>query len=211
MLDPTNCTEQRKYFIVQVIQFICSPSPFGHFLKITWWWPIWAETCCELIIKNSCLCNGNPFIFKLHKIGCFCYIIILTMSNSIHINMHHYKTINFVKCLTILGKVWSTEPITVAAPSKIWTVFARSDTEIVGSNPTQGMDVCVRLFCVCVVLCTGSGLATGWSTVQGVLPTAYGLRNCRAKQSFLHLTLGPHMLRKHAIYKIHWCSMPRLN
>jgi hypothetical protein len=24
-----------------------------------------------------------------------------------------------------------------------------------------GMDVCVRLFCVCVVLCVGSGLATG--------------------------------------------------
>jgi hypothetical protein len=29
-----------------------------------------------------------------------------------------------------------------------------------GSNPTQGMDVCVRLFCVCAVLCVGSGLAT---------------------------------------------------
>jgi hypothetical protein len=40
-----------------------------------------------------------------------------------------------------------------------------------GSNPTQGMDVCVRLFCVCAVLCAGSGLATGWSLVQGVLPT----------------------------------------
>jgi hypothetical protein len=25
----------------------------------------------------------------------------------------------------------------------------------------QSMDVCVRLFCVCVVLCVGSGLATG--------------------------------------------------
>jgi hypothetical protein len=25
----------------------------------------------------------------------------------------------------------------------------------------DGMDVCVRLFCVCVVLCVGSGLATG--------------------------------------------------
>jgi hypothetical protein len=29
----------------------------------------------------------------------------------------------------------------------------------VGSNPIQGMDVCVRLFCLCVVLCVGSGLA----------------------------------------------------
>jgi hypothetical protein len=39
-------------------------------------------------------------------------------------------------------------PITVATRSKAWTVFARSNTEIVGSNPTWGMDVCV---CVCSV------------------------------------------------------------
>jgi hypothetical protein len=32
-------------------------------------------------------------------------------------------------------------PITVAARSKAWTVFARSDAGIVGSNPAQGMDV----------------------------------------------------------------------
>jgi hypothetical protein len=35
---------------------------------------------------------------------------------------------------------------TAAAQSKAWTVFARSNTGIVGSNPTWGMDVCVRLF-----------------------------------------------------------------
>jgi hypothetical protein len=46
-------------------------------------------------------------------------------------------------------------PITVAARSKA------SNTRIVDSNPTRGMDVCVHLFCVCVVLCVGSGLATG--------------------------------------------------
>jgi hypothetical protein len=44
-------------------------------------------------------------------------------------------------------------PVTVAARSKAWTVLARSDAEIMGSNPTQGMDVwCVygmRLFCLC--------------------------------------------------------------
>jgi hypothetical protein len=33
------------------------------------------------------------------------------------------------------------------------------------------MDVCMRLLYVCAVLCTGSGFATGWSPVQGVLPT----------------------------------------
>jgi hypothetical protein len=40
-------------------------------------------------------------------------------------------------------------------------VFAHSNAGIGGSNPTQGMDVCVRLFSICVVLCVGSGLATG--------------------------------------------------
>jgi hypothetical protein len=29
------------------------------------------------------------------------------------------------------------------------TVFTRSNPGIVGSNPTQGMDVCLRLFCLC--------------------------------------------------------------
>jgi hypothetical protein len=34
-----------------------------------------------------------------------------------------------------------------------------------------GTDICVRLFCVCVVLCVGSGLAMGWFPVQGLVPT----------------------------------------
>jgi hypothetical protein len=46
------------------------------------------------------------------------------------------------------------------------------------------MDVCLRLFFVCVVLCAGSGLATGWSSVQGVLATVLGLRNWSAAKRF---------------------------
>jgi hypothetical protein len=85
-------------------------------------------------------------------------------------------------------KFW--KPITVTARSKEWTVFTRSNAGIVGSNPTQGMDVCVRIFCVCVVLCAGRGLVTGWSPVQGVLPTVYGLWNWKSGQ-------GPHGLYSH--------------
>jgi hypothetical protein len=61
--------------------------------------------------------------------------------------------------------------VTVADRSEACTVFARSKAGIVGSNPTQGMDVwCVcGFFCVCVVLCLVRGLATSWSPVQGVL------------------------------------------
>jgi hypothetical protein len=55
-------------------------------------------------------------------------------------------------------------PITVASRSKVWIIFAHSNTEIVGSNPTQGMDVCVYS-----VFMLGNGLATGWSPFQGVL------------------------------------------
>jgi hypothetical protein len=51
--------------------------------------------------------------------------------------------------------------IIVAAQSKVSTVFARSNTGVVRSNPTRGKYVYVRLFCGYVVLCVGSGLATG--------------------------------------------------
>jgi hypothetical protein len=37
-------------------------------------------------------------------------------------------------------------PDTVAARSKARTVFVRSDAGIMGSNPTQGIDVCVYAF-----------------------------------------------------------------
>jgi hypothetical protein len=36
------------------------------------------------------------------------------------------------------------------------TLFARSNTGVVSPNPTQYMDVCLRLFYVCI----GRGLAT---------------------------------------------------
>jgi hypothetical protein len=41
--------------------------------------------------------------------------------------------------------------------------------------------LCVRLFCVCLVLCIVSGLATGWSTVQGILSTVYTIKNLKKR------------------------------
>jgi hypothetical protein len=72
-------------------------------------------------------------------------------------------------------------PIAVATRSEVLTVLVRSNIGIVGSNPTQGMDVYVLLFYVCVVLCVGSGLATDWSLVQGVLPTVYRIKNLKKR------------------------------
>jgi hypothetical protein len=59
--------------------------------------------------------------------------------------------------------------------------LGRSNAGTVGSNPTGGMDVCVRLFCVCV----GSGLATGWSLVQRVLPNLYTIHNFGINSEFI--------------------------
>jgi hypothetical protein len=82
-----------------------------------------------------------------------------------------------VKCLTSCYTIFLTLPIKkffvfIESESSLcrsqWprclgqsTLFARSNDGIAGSNPTQGMDVCIRLFCVCAVLCVRRGLATG--------------------------------------------------
>jgi hypothetical protein len=76
-------------------------------------------------------------------------------------------------CWGLTSEIMNHSPITVVTWSKAWNVFALSNAGIVDSNPTQGMDACVRSICVCVVLCVGRGLATGWFPVQGVLPTVY--------------------------------------
>jgi hypothetical protein len=75
----------------------------------------------------------------------------------------HGKVVIYFVCriwsfVLLLQSTYTNSPITVAARSKAWTIFARSNAGI----------VCV--YSVCVVLCVGSGLATGWSLVQGVLP-----------------------------------------
>jgi hypothetical protein len=51
-------------------------------------------------------------------------------------------------------------PITVAALRHELS-SSRLKAGITGSNPIQGMDICVRLFCVCAILCVGSGLTMG--------------------------------------------------
>jgi hypothetical protein len=47
------------------------------------------------------------------------------------------------------------------------------------SNSRPGCLYCVHLFCVCVVLCVGSGLVRGWSPVQGNLTTAYRIKKVK--------------------------------
>jgi hypothetical protein len=116
-------------------------------------------------------------------------------------------------CRVFITIIPTESPIAVATRSKAWTVFARSNPGVMGStlqihlqfsfqfrafqessanssrlrsdsSPTRGMDVCVRLFCICVVLCVGSGLATGSSTVQVVLPTVYKIKKLKWNEAF---------------------------
>jgi hypothetical protein len=64
-----------------------------------------------------------------------------------------------------------------ATQSEAWNVFGLWNAAIVGSNPTQNMDVyIVFVHSIFVILCVGRDLATGWSSVQGVLPTVYWSR-----------------------------------
>jgi hypothetical protein len=62
----------------------------------------------------------------------------------------------------------------VTEPSKARNVFTYLNTEIVGSSPTRGNGcLCAFIYSVFMLSCVGSGFATGWSPVQGVLPTIY--------------------------------------
>jgi hypothetical protein len=66
------------------------------------------------------------------------------------------KNISFDVILNIdLCFSYCASPIAVVARSKVRNVFTRSNTGIIGSNPTLGMDVCVYS-----VFVLGSGLAT---------------------------------------------------
>jgi hypothetical protein len=71
-----------------------------------------------------------------------------------------YNLIELFQYVTTFGL------LTVTELSEACTVFARLEAGIVGSNPTQGMDV----WYVCL-LCVFVFLATSWSSVQGVLPS----------------------------------------
>jgi hypothetical protein len=56
-------------------------------------------------------------------------------------------------------RLYFSLPVPMTERSKARTVFGRSNTGIVGLNPTRGTDVCTRFLC-CIVLCVGRGLAS---------------------------------------------------
>jgi len=79
----------------------------------------------------------------------------------------------------ILKYVLLYKPIPVAARSKAY-VCGRSRAEIVGSNPSGGMDVCV----VSVVCCQVEVSATSWSLIQ-MSRIDYGASLCDTETSWM--------------------------
>jgi hypothetical protein len=69
--------------------------------------------------------------------------------------------------------------------SRAWTVFGRSNTGVVGSDLTWGVDVCLHLFCVCAVLYVGRHLETSWPPSKGYYRPCIVLENWK-KQKKTH-------------------------
>jgi hypothetical protein len=121
----------------------------------------------------------------------FFYYYVLYYCTLVHVGVAY--CVMFCYLVNLL--LYSSLPVTVAARSKAWRLFARSNAGIVCSNPTRGMDVCVRLFCLCVVLCVGRGLVTDWSSVQGILPSLCKIKKLKkwprsSKGLYCHIYLS---------------------
>jgi hypothetical protein len=121
---------------------------------------------CELnivkrpAVSNVCISEDNRWTVKIASLWLLIHIRVkkrAVLIYGIPVLRPGYGTfpVNVIKALhssqtCVIMKNWA---ITVAARSKAWTVFARSNAGIVVSNPTQGMDVCVCVYFVFVLSC----------------------------------------------------------
>jgi hypothetical protein len=121
--------------------------------RLTWF------KCLQMIFMIASS-PQNKFYFQLIP---FCSLWTYFISQTDQLNIHYKKSLsetatkdnrkNTPKCIN-KHKVISLVPITVAARSKAWTVFVRSNAGIVGLNPAQGMDVCIMyVYSVFVLFC----------------------------------------------------------
>jgi hypothetical protein len=93
---------------------------------------------------------SEDIILLLHP--SLCYLLLHYHSFCpVHKNPLRFTSVS--GSVRILGELYSLPPITVVARSETWTVLTRSNTGVVGSNPTQGMDVCVCFYSVFVLSC----------------------------------------------------------
>jgi hypothetical protein len=103
---------------------------------------------------------------------------VLNWFAAISLKFDRYKSLFMLH----LYSSWITE----ASRSKAWTVFSRSNTDVVGSNLSLGMDVCVYVF-----LCVDGSVATGWSPSEVSYRLCIGSRNWRKATKAQHWAVRP--------------------
>jgi hypothetical protein len=90
----------------------------------------------------------------------------------------------------------------LAMRSEAWTVFACLNTGIMVSNPTQGMNVCLLLFCVCVW-----EKALRRADPRPSSPTdCLKLRNWRETKGFTNALCSEREQQAPAIHRLDACS-----
>jgi hypothetical protein len=102
---------------------------------------------------------SDPYYFTIYA--------SLTIATEALKEKRHWLFIEFIITAAIYFTKFSNQylnfmPITWREYRSQWPRRLRhhSNSGVVSSNSTEGMDVYVRLFCVCVVLRVGSGLET---------------------------------------------------
>jgi hypothetical protein len=103
-------------------------------------------------LENSTLRRGGLQNDNLYWINIY---IMLSITNVISLDRGELLDNEYSESYNINNlNVWQHQwLVTVAARSKARTVFSPSNTGIVASNPTQGMDICVCVYSVFVLFC----------------------------------------------------------
>jgi hypothetical protein len=90
----------------------------------------------------------------------------------------HLKCVHFLGTwmihVVLCSKLWHSylvKPVTVAERSVLSSLARKPGLWVRIPQNAWMFGICMCLFCVCVALCLGRELATGWSLVQGVLPS----------------------------------------
>jgi hypothetical protein len=133
---------------------------------------------CKAVSSAQTVTKHNCWTLFLRRLKAIYLKTLFTDDAELNIRLHS----QFYFTSVVFRSFSNYVQITVAMQSTAWIVFVRSNTGIVASNPTWNMDACVRLFCVWVVLCVGSGLAMGWSPSKEYYRLCTRSRNWKSGQ-----------------------------